>query len=212
MEPRDETPSNSMSALNKKDSPGGGLEKPSKSQDITSLPIPKKTMPKKSIIIVIAVLTLFVLAVIGLVVSGVMHIGFKGKDGEQKTVSSYEVCGQDVIDTWNETFLGFNVSEPPDLDGQIASIKSKNNWDKDPVCVHILLYSALTENNVGQARDLHKKYQELINSPSNDNRWMQIESLLGPRGIDSFLKTVESNDSAPSFNDNNADMPLDDQP
>jgi hypothetical protein len=113
--------------------------------NLTQIPKPTANSPKPSRrkwFLVGGGVVMLVLAIGGLLVSGVLYLGFKAP--AQKVVVRTVVCGDDIgtFNSINSSSGGDFNKLKNDIDNLADKISKRTNADKDPDCQFILWYSA----------------------------------------------------------------------
>lgn len=146
------------------------------------------------------ILPIFILENVALVVLFIMIcfglVGFSGKAREAKTVSVYNVCGQDIVDEYNDILQNY-ASGSDDytmrMDTLIDKIESTEYASNDATCQYIVLHNAIANVDETKADDSLELLEDLSAKGVYPNT-----SILGIYPLDVLRESV---DSIKTYND-----------
>ena len=140
------------------------------------------------------VLPIFIIESIALVALVVMvglgFVGFSGKTREAKTVSVYNVCGQGIVDEYNDILQNYAsgsddyTTRMGDLIDKIESTRYASN---DATCQYIILHDAIANVDEAKAEDSLGLLEDLSAKGVYPNT-----SLLGIYPLEILRESVDS--------------------
>ena len=139
------------------------------------------------------ILPIFIIESIALVVLVVMvglgFVGFSGKAPSARTVSVYNVCGQDIVDEYNNivTSDAIDSSYYDKLNQIREKVDSLEHSDDDATCQYVIIRSSVANSDVDAAGNAFDKYQSLAEKGVYPN-----PNLMGQTSVESLRIQVDS--------------------
>ena len=81
--------------------------------------------------------------------------------------SAQSACGRSRVDEFKKIIDSSSGYDQKSFDGIVSDIKSKTDYDKNPVCNYIVLYQASLGDDKNQIKQLKETFEKSIDE-SND--------------------------------------------
>ena len=122
---------------------------------------------KNRVIIFISIPAVVLFICVGLVLSGYLYVGVKSPSQGVVLSSAQSACGQSRVDEFKKIIDSSSGYDQKSFDGIVSDIKSKADYDKNPVCNYIVLYQASLGDDKNQIKQLKETFEKSIDE-SND--------------------------------------------
>ena len=122
---------------------------------------------KNRVIIFISIPAIVLFICVGLILSGYLYVGVKSPSQGVVLSSAQSACGQSRVDEFKKIINSNSGYDQKSFDGIVGDIKSKADYDKNPVCNYIVLYQASLGDDRNQIKQLKEIFEKSINE-SND--------------------------------------------
>ena len=104
---------------------------------------------------------------VGLILSGYLYVGVKSPSQGVVLSRAQSACGQSRVDEFKKIIDSSSGYDQKSFDGIVSDIKSKADYDKNPVCNYIVLYQASLGDDKNQIKQLKETFEKSIDE-SND--------------------------------------------
>lgn len=140
------------------------------------------------------ILPIFIIESIVLVVLVVMvglgFVGFSGKAPSAKTVSVYNVCGQDIVDEYNSLITIEDSDEYSNKLIELGNeVAKRSNADDDATCQYVIMQSSLQQHDGEKARNAVDRLNHLASQGVYPNN--NIYGLMTSSEIDSMASYID---------------------
>ena len=140
------------------------------------------------------ILPIFIIESIVLVVLVVMvglgFVGFSGKAPSAKTVSVYNVCGQDIVDEYNSLITIEDSDEYSNKLIELGNeVAKRSNADDDATCQYVIMQSSLQQHDGEKARSAVDRLNHLASQGVYPNN--NIYGLMTSSEIDSMASYID---------------------
>ena len=122
---------------------------------------------KNKAIIFISIPAIVMFICVGLILSGYLYVGIKNPSQGVVLSSAQSACGQSRVDEFKKIIDSSSGYDQKSFDGIVSDIKSKTDYDKNPVCNYIVLYQASLGDDKNQIKQLKETFEKSIDE-SND--------------------------------------------
>ena len=122
---------------------------------------------KNKAIIFISIPAIVMFICVGLILSGYLYVGIKSPSQGVVLSSAQSACGQSRVDEFKKIIDSSSGYDQKSFDGIVSDIKSKADYDKNPVCNYIVLYQASLGDDKNQIKQLKETFEKSIDE-SND--------------------------------------------
>lgn len=140
------------------------------------------------------ILPIFIIESMVLVVLAVMvglgFVGFSGKAPSAKTVSVYNVCGQDIVDEYNSLITIEDSDEYSNKLIELGNeVAKRSNADDDATCQYVIMQSSLQQHDGEKARNAVDRLNHLASQGVYPNN--NIYGLMTSSEIDSMASYID---------------------
>lgn len=140
------------------------------------------------------ILPIFIIESIVLVVLVVMvgfgFVGFSGKAPSARTVSVYNVCGQDIVDEYNSLITIEDSDEYSNKLIELGNeVAKRSNADDDATCQYVIMQSSLQQHDGEKARNAVDRLNNLASQGVYPNN--NIYGLMTSSEIDSMASYID---------------------
>lgn len=141
------------------------------------------------VILPIFIIESMVLVVL-VVMVGLGFVGFSGKAPSAKTVSVYNVCGQDIVDEYNSLITIEDSDEYSNKLIELGNeVAKRSNADDDATCQYVIMQSSLQQHDGEKARNAVDRLNHLASQGVYPNN--NIYGLMTSSEIDSMASYID---------------------
>lgn len=141
------------------------------------------------VILPIFIIESMVLVVL-VVMVGLGFVGFSGKAPSAKTVSVYNVCGQDIVDEYNSLIT---IEDSDEYSNKLIElgdeVAKRSNADDDATCQYVIMQSSLQQHDGEKARNAVDRLNHLASQGVYPNN--NIYGLMTSSEIDSMASYID---------------------
>lgn len=131
-----------------------------------------------------------VVLVVLVVMVGLGFVGFSGKAPSAKTVSVYNVCGQDIVDEYNSLITIEDSDEYSNKLIELGNeVAKRSNADDDATCQYVIMQSSLQQHDGEKARNAVDRLNHLASQGVYPNN--NIYGLMTSSEIDSMVSYID---------------------
>ena len=124
------------------------------------------------------------------VMVGLGFVGFSGKAPSAKTVSVYNVCGQDIVDEYNSLITIEDSDEYSNkLIGLGDKVAKRSNANDDATCQYVIMQSSLQQHDGEKAKNAVDRLNHLASQGVYPNN--NIYGLMTSSEIDSMASYID---------------------
>ena len=128
--------------------------------------------------------------VVLVVMVGLGFVGFSGKAPSAKTVSVYNVCGQDIVDEYNSLITIEDSDEYSNKLIELGNeVAKRSNADDDATCQYVIMQSSLQQHDGEKARNAVDRLNHLASQGVYPNN--NIYGLMTSSEIDSMASYID---------------------
>jgi hypothetical protein len=122
---------------------------------------------KNRVILFISIPAAVLFICVGLILLGYLYVGIKNPSQGVILSSAQSACGQSRVEEFKKIIDSSSGYDQKSFDGIVSDIKSKADYDKNPVCNYIVLYQASLGDDKNQIKQLKETFEKSIDE-SND--------------------------------------------
>ena len=124
------------------------------------------------------------------VMVGLGFVGFSGKAPSAKTVSVYNVCGQDIVDEYNSLIT---IEDSDEYSNKLIELGDKvakrSNANDDATCQYVIMQSSLQQHDGEKAKNAVDRLNHLASQGVYPNN--NIYGLMTSSEIDSMASYID---------------------
>ena len=124
------------------------------------------------------------------VMVGLGFVGFSGKAPSAKTVSVYNVCGQDIVDEYNSLITTEDSDEYSNKLIELGDkVAKRSNANDDATCQYVIMQSSLQQHDGEKAKNAVDRLNHLASQGVYPNN--NIYGLMTSSEIDSMASYID---------------------